>query len=224
MIFTARFSETQAALGVQFFDESGTLLGSRVTAGIVALPETGSYIVDLTPPTGAVGVYWNDTGTGATALEDLRDALAIADLNVAAGDPWLAAVPADYADGTAGAALGRLNNTPPGAPVVVIPDPSTDETLCVVYINTEAISGTKQAGVAVTFALSGSPSKASRALEVAPATMTTDAEGVASISLQRTDAITPAGRYYLVNSPALGLHNRRLDLAADIFDLATLIK
>jgi hypothetical protein len=223
MIFTSRFSATQAALGVQFYDSSGTLLGSRITAGIVALPEAGSYQVDIMPPTGAAGIYWNDTGTGATALEDLRDALAIEGLNVAASDPWLAAVPASYADGTAGAALGRLNNTAADEPIAIIPAPPGDASLCNVFVNTESISNAKRAGVAITFTLVGSPTKSERVLETDSVKIVTDADGHASTTLQRTDNLTPAGRYYLVNSPKLGLLNRKLYLTSDTFDLSNLI-
>ena len=77
MIITARFGAAQSNLGYQFTDSTGSLLGSRVTSGITALPETGSYIATATIPTGGVGVYWNDTVTLVTAFEDLRDALAI---------------------------------------------------------------------------------------------------------------------------------------------------
>lgn len=75
MIIQARFGAAQANLGYQFYGSDGSLLGSRITAGISALPETGSYIADATVPAGAVGVYWNDTVTLATATEDLREAL-----------------------------------------------------------------------------------------------------------------------------------------------------
>ncbi|MCE5310438.1 MAG: carboxypeptidase-like regulatory domain-containing protein [Acidobacteriales bacterium] len=78
MILTARFGAAQAALGYQFYDSAGALIGSRITAGIVSLPETGSYHANATLPAGAVGVYWNDTATLATAIEDLRDAIGIA--------------------------------------------------------------------------------------------------------------------------------------------------
>jgi len=77
MIITARFGAAQANLGYQFLDDSGTLLGSRVTSGINTTPETGTYIATATLPADAVAVYWNDTVTLATAFEDLRDALAI---------------------------------------------------------------------------------------------------------------------------------------------------
>lgn len=71
MIFTARFGAAQAALGYAFYNSSGVIIGSRTTSGIVSLPETGSYMVDVAIPSGAVVIYWNDTTTLATALEDL---------------------------------------------------------------------------------------------------------------------------------------------------------
>jgi hypothetical protein len=85
MTIIARFGAAQANLGFQFLDASGTLLGSRTTSGITALAETGSYIASPTPPVGAVAVYWNDSVTLATALEDLRDAFAIEALESSGG-------------------------------------------------------------------------------------------------------------------------------------------
>lgn len=80
MIIQATFGATQANLGYTFYGDDGLAIGSRITAGIVAGLETGSYIADATVPAGAVGVYWNDTVTLATATEDLREALASPDV------------------------------------------------------------------------------------------------------------------------------------------------
>jgi len=80
MIIQARFQSTQSNLGYQFFDKDGTLLDARVTAGIDSGPETGHYLADATAPATSVGVYWNDTVTTDTAVEDLRDALLVAEL------------------------------------------------------------------------------------------------------------------------------------------------
>ena len=170
MILQAFFGETQTGLGFQFFNSSGSLIGSRVTAGIVSLPETGGYLVDVVLPGAAVGIFWDSTETPAGVSEDLREALregaptveeiaeavwdeAIAD-HVAAGstgeqlsaagsggDPWLTVVPGEYADGTAGAAVGRLNNTPAENPIAVVPVPPEDPDLCAVYVDTENILG-----------------------------------------------------------------------------------
>lgn len=85
MIIQARFSAAQTGIGYQFYDDAGTLLSTRVTAGITAMPETGAYIADATVPALAAGVYW-DTDT-AEASEDLREALAIAALeNISTGE------------------------------------------------------------------------------------------------------------------------------------------
>jgi hypothetical protein len=194
-VYQARFGATQSNLGVQFFGSTGTLLASRITAGITSLPETGSYVVTLTPPTGAAGIYWNDTVTLATAIEDLRDVNTIE----------------------------RLNLLPDDAPVVIIPDPSDDSSLCVVYCYTESLANAVRAGVVIRISLSGNPSKSNKVLESDSATMTTDANGFASVAIQRTDTMTPAGRYYLVNCADLGFVNKRMELAATTYDLASLI-
>ena len=59
----------------------------------------------------------------------------------ASGDPWATVVPDAYADGTAGAAIGRLNNTPAASPVNIIPEPPADPDLTLVYVNTEDMIG-----------------------------------------------------------------------------------
>lgn len=76
MIIQSRFGAAQTGLGYQFYDATGALLASRITAGITALPETGSYVATATVPSGAVGVYWNSSTSAAT--EDLREALGAA--------------------------------------------------------------------------------------------------------------------------------------------------
>jgi hypothetical protein len=83
MNFQARFGTVQTSLGVQFYNSSGELLGARVTAGIVAMPEVGTYGVSLTPPAGAVGIYWNDTVTLATAIGSLSVGTITAQTNFA---------------------------------------------------------------------------------------------------------------------------------------------
>jgi len=197
MILQVRFGSAQAHLGYQFYDAAGALLGSRVTTGIVAAPETGTYLADATLPATAVGVYWNDTTTLATATEDLLVSAAFADATV-------------------------------DAPVVA-PGPPSDAALCTVFVYTENLIDEKRAGLVISFQLSGSPSKSGstelghRVLETAAQTMTTDANGFASIALQRTDAITPTGRTYKVSCQELGLLNYELALTASTYNLATLI-
>jgi len=170
MILQVFFGEAQTGLGYQFYDKDGTLLGSRVTTGIDSLPEAGGYAVEATPPGGTVGIFWDSTETPDGVSEDLREALregaptveeiadavwdeAIADHQTAgstgeqlqaagdSGDPWATTVPGDYADGTAGAAVGRLNNTPAENPVAIIPAPPANPDLAAVFVDTEDILG-----------------------------------------------------------------------------------
>lgn len=77
MIIQVDFGSAQTGVGYQFYDEDGTLLGSRVTSGIsaVASPTAGVYVADATVPAGAVGVAWDSTETTTAAIEDLREAL-----------------------------------------------------------------------------------------------------------------------------------------------------
>lgn len=135
MILQAFFGSAQTGLGYQFYGPTGTLLGTRITSGITALPEAGGYVVDATVPSGAAGVYWNSASSSAS--EDLRDALAAS----ISGDPWLTVVPGSYAAGTAGDALGRLNILPADNPVAVAPAPPSDPDLCLCYVDAEAITG-----------------------------------------------------------------------------------
>lgn len=156
MILQAFFGSAQTGLGYQFYGPTGTLLGSRVTSGITALPETGGYVADATVPSGAAGVYWSSSTSSAS--EDLRDALAAA----SSGDPWLTTVPGAYEDGTAGAALGRLNNTPAENPVAVAPAPPSDPDLCLVYVDTEAITGAVLTDLEISINLTTALSEAGR--------------------------------------------------------------
>lgn len=333
LVIQARFSAAQTSLGYQFYDEEGTLLGSRVTAGIDALPETGGYIaVVATVPTGAVGVYWDSTESEAS--EDLREALAIAGLeNISTGDirtelatelgridaavstratdagsataVWAAGTrtltgfgtliadiwanatrtlsafaftptPSNAADTTAikaktdnlpadpageasitaldakigtpavtiaadiaaidggggGSGLSSETiaaleaaaqvllvelHTPSEAPSVIIPAPSDDETLCVVYAYTENILSAKRAGVVVALSLVTTPAKTERILESATVSDQTDANGYVAISVRR-------GHTYRVVSTELDLDDELTIGALDeTFDLSTLI-
>lgn len=219
MIIQARFSAAQTGIGYQFYSAAGALLGSRVTTGIAALPETGGYIATATVPTGAAGVYW--LSDQSTATEDLREAIAAA--TVASGDPLLNPVPGTYAQGSAGYALGRLNIEPPAAPVVVIPDPSDDASLCVVYVDGATFGGTAAAGLQIRFTPQAGPSKTARLLSHADVIMTLDTAGHGEVSLQRNDGIDPDGSYYLVSCPELRLESAPLTLTTDLYDLADLI-
>lgn len=171
MIIQAYFGSAQTGLGYQFFDQNGTLIGARITAGISSLPEVGAYIADAIVPESGVGVFWDSNETPTGASEDLREALSQPAIPTAAqvadavwdedltdhalpgttgdqlaaagasGDPWATLVPGDYADGTAGSAVGRLNNTPAENPIAIVPAPTGDPDLAVVYVDTEDMLG-----------------------------------------------------------------------------------
>ena len=119
--------------------------------------------------------------------------------------------------------LDKLDVGDPEAPVVVVPAPPADASMCTVYAYTEALTGVKRAGIEVSFKLSGKPGKSERILETAEVVATTDADGMLSINLQRTDALTPAGLYYLVTCRELGLSKVQMTLEAETFDLGGLI-
>lgn len=87
MIIQARFGTAQTGVGYQFYDSTGALLGSRVTADISELPETGAYVADATVPAGTAGVYWDTDEEEAS--EDLRDALVMDSIGTTVADAVL---------------------------------------------------------------------------------------------------------------------------------------
>jgi hypothetical protein len=168
-----------------------------------------------TPPTAdaIADAVWDEPMAGHNTAGTAGSQLTAAG---ASGDPWATVIPGDYEDGTAGAAIGRLNNTPAESPIAVIPAPEEDESLTVVYAYTEDITNEVREGIEITFQLETKPAKSERVLEVAPKTMTTDDEGYAQIILQR-------GLTYLVSSKDLGLNKVPITPAGETFDLLTLI-
>ena len=70
MIIQAFFGSAQTGVGYQFYDKDGTLLGSRVTAGIDALPEAGGYAAEAVVPATAAGVFWS-TDSGLEASQSI---------------------------------------------------------------------------------------------------------------------------------------------------------
>jgi hypothetical protein len=168
-----------------------------------------------TPPTAAAiaDAVWDEPMAGHATAGTAGSQLTAAG---ASGDPWETVVPGDYDDGTAGAAIGRLNNTPAEAPIAVIPAPEEDESLTVVYAYTEDITNEVREGIEITFALDTKPAKSERVLEVAPKTMTTDDEGYAQITLQR-------GLTYRVTSKDLGLNKVAITPNGETFNLLSII-
>ena len=212
-------AEADVRYGTSF--ASGTMTGScripaaqSVAYGVPVDATTGSAMLTAAAVADAV---MDETITDHTIVGSLGRFIA------AAGDPWLTLVPGEYADGTAAAALGRLNLTAPTAPVIVDPDPADDSTLGTVYVYTEAITGAKVAGITIHIQLVTTPAKSSRVLLAQAVTATTDANGYAATSLRRNASISPAGSKYLVTCDELGFSAVELDLAADLFNLASLI-
>jgi len=200
MIIQADFGEAVTNLGYQFYEADGTLLATRITAGISTTPITGGYSATATVPANSVGVFWDSTE--AEAAEDLREALAL-----------------EAADQI----LLSTAYVPDAGPTLTIPSPADDADLCRVYVWTEDLSGVVTKGVVVTFEIDSGAVKTDRALTQTSQTMTTNSSGYAQIDLQRTDEMTPAGRGYLVTCAALGMRRVPMTLEATTFDLKTLI-
>lgn len=224
MFFTFDFGSVGAVSAVtyRFADASGAWLAVAQTdaVNIGAIP--GLYGVEVTPPTGSKVIYWacsdatlygHENIASTLALDAIPTAAAIADAvldeDVSTGDTSDTTLRGIFAEAT--------SETP-----VVAPAPPSDASLCTVYVYTETIANAKTSGLKIRFRLHERPAKSERVLEIAPKEMTTDADGFASMALQRTDALTPTGSYYVVTCAELGL-NHSLYLAADTYNLADLI-
>ena len=195
MIIQAFFGEAQTGLGYQFYDESGALLGARVTAGISSLPEVGGYVADAEKPSSAVGVFWDSVETPGGVSSDVPDQILLASLYV-----------------------------PTESPSLVIPAPSGDVTTCRVYLYAIGIDGLPREGVEVRFTLVNVPTRNESVFKVREIiSVVTDAAGYAEIDLERTDGMTPAGSVYLVKSRELGMDDVEMTLDADVFNLGSLI-
>jgi hypothetical protein len=104
---------------------------------------------------------------------------------------------------------------PDESPVLVIPAPDGDESLTVVYIHTESITNVKRAGIEITLKLITTPAKSERVLEIAPKTMTTDADGYAQITVQRGLRYRVTSRDLALNltiQPTIETYNLILDI------------
>lgn len=221
-----------------------SLLTASINSAISAVDSQGDAIMDrLGAPVGATisadiaAIEGGEGGGGATASEiadavcdellaahviagSVGAALAAAS---ASGDPWATVIPAGYADGTAGAAIGRLNNTPPESPVIVIPDPAADASLCTVFVYSEDLTNNATPGLKIIFELVAAAAKSERLLSLKKVVMETDAEGFGQITLQRNDLITPAGTSYRVTCKPLGLDGVEITLADSTFNLGELV-
>lgn len=144
----------------------------------------------------------------------------------AGGDPWSTVVPGAYANGTAGAALGRLNNTAPAAPVIVIPDAPSDLTLCGVfgYLRTPLGTPAIHAEVTATLVVPGNAAVGNETI-ISGRTVRTHANttGFAYMELIRTDEITLANCTYSISCPSAAIDSANITLTSTTFDLATLL-
>ncbi len=170
---------------------------------------------------GIADAVWDEAIADHAAAGSTGEAMAAAS---AGGDPWATAVPGAYADGTAGAGIGRLNNTAPDAPVVVLPDVPADVNDCAVYLDTQEIDNEIVAGVEITLQLVGGPAKTAggAAVGIRHRTITTGTDGRASGEFERTDTLTPTDCEYRVKCARYRL-NVLATLEADTFNLASLI-
>ncbi len=135
---------TAAAVASQVRTELSTEL-ARVDVAVSSRNAT-------TPPTAAAiaDAVWDEAMSGHATAGTAGSQLTAAG---ASGDPWASLVPAAYADGTAGAALGRWNNIPADNPLAATPLPPEDPDLCLVYVDTEKITGSVDATLTISLKL-----------------------------------------------------------------------
>jgi hypothetical protein len=104
--------------------------------------------------------------------------------------------------------------TPTTDPIIPLPAPDNAE-LAAVYAYTEAITGTRRAGITARFELLTTPAAGTRLLEAADRTATTNAQGLLSIHLLRNQT-------YRITSRDLAL-DTTFTPTGETFDLITLI-
>lgn len=140
-------------------------------------------------------------------------------------DPWAVALPGSYADGTAGKLVSKLNVGTPSAPVLPIPAPPTDLSLCTVYGYLEDAGNAPAADVKITFQLQkpATGAKSERLIFGDTKVAVTDASGFFSLQLQRNDLLTPSGSTWKVTCGALWKTPQTITLNGDLFDLKTVV-
>lgn len=177
------------------------------------------------PPTAAAvaDAVWDEILSGHSSVGSAGKALTDAG---ASGDPWSTVVPGSYDDGTAGAAIGRLNNTAASAPVVVIPDAPTNVSMCRVYgylYRPDGSSAEHAELVATLVVPSTGPAKDDEILTGRTIRVKADSTGLIQLDLKRTDAITPSGCTYSFTCIDAALTLTGKTLTASTLDLATFI-
>ena len=151
-----------------------------------------------------------------------------------AGDPFEQAT-ATYADGTVGAAIGKLNIGPPDEPVVVVPGAPAEAGLCRVYGYVEGADNRRLVGARVKFVLMPRDKAvaSNRLIAGREINLSTNDEGRIVgpgndpwVDLQRTDLLSAeaaADVYYEVTSAELGVSRKRVELTTALADLRALL-
>ncbi len=203
----------------------GTLLSNVRWAWIAAGVLGATQTTGITQPDSGHPIFRVDVGTPPSGAEELEiwDNSDATNWNV--GQYMVAFV------------FSKLNVIPPSSPAVVVPGPPADLSLCRVYGYLETLDNKPAVGVKVYIQLISPPAKSERILSGSSASRTgpkitittddqgriTDASGNPWIDLQRNNLLTPAGTTYQVDCSPAGLKKAVMSLAADTFDLATLI-
>lgn len=179
---------TAAAIADAVWDEA--------TSGHTTAGTTGKALTDLeaggaATPAEIADAVWDETLAAHATAGSAGAGLAAAS---ASGDPWATVLPGAYATGTAGAGIGRLNLTPEAGPVIVIPDPSEDPGQCVLYVSTRDIDGVAVPGVRIRVQPRGGPATTAggQLVGMVGRDMVTDADGFATMIVERPDLLTPA--------------------------------
>lgn len=140
----------------------------------------------------------------------------------ASGDPWSTVVPASYADGTAGAAIGRLNNTPAANPIAILPDPPEDPDLALLVIDVESLIGVAVTDMEIIVSLSSDlPEKtdAGRVIVDRDQTMTHSASEDGRYSL----GVEKGVEYHLRNRDLFGAAGIKVTPSTDVVSINELI-
>lgn len=206
--------------------------GAEVAAGI-ALAEVAPELYEGSVPPGTpAGVYavlvllaGVVVASGVLQWDGVSEVLPGA-------DPLPVAVPGAYAQGTVGHALGKLNLSAPEAPVVVLPGAPAAPGMCRVYGYLVTPDGQPAKGVAVDIELAPAARVgAGRLVAGRRITARTDAQGrlgsadgsTAYVDVMRNDALLPAGSSYLITCPPAEIDHVPAVLAADLFDISSLL-
>lgn len=226
MEFFVRLASPQTNVGYQFFDDAGSLIGSRTTFGVVATPEPGSYSVTVVPPVNASGIYWTTADPQVYAQEPVRRQLTPEEIAVAVGVELgtLPTIPEilEAAGTLSPGIIARIEASHDimlaspyihtDLPVIVSP---AEENVTSVYFFTEDIVGQKHANIPVTFKLAATPTRTTAILESSEVVVHTDPQGFAQIFLN-------SGIKHRVTCLDVGLDTDFTPVGLT-FDLATMV-